>query len=640
MSKSHIVGSVCSCEAIPGCCFNPDAHDSGKCPNRVSTVGGRCGKCRGERPGKRSRQNIEENELDIAHCLNLTALNLDEEAGIDILLDPEKDVADWGIDISDAMVSQDHMRLLKKPRASGRALNFMQPKFIVLGGRLHGDVRVWASKLANSLGVCRTRLSLFYAWIYFLGECLIRQTSAWTCEQTVVNWWRSGAKKLREREEKYMVTCQPALDSSQRSRIPAVLKLYDDLLEIAGVRFVDDRLLHVWVHLMQIGYCIGRIEFVYEVLLHPHPLERSLVLEAIKGYISGQTDSYLPALLDRLIFYAQTRSSVRRWYNTSDGKHMCWQDSQECVAYAYNCRAFDALIHVHTIADALNWFHCSREVSKRYSFLRSHLQDLPCDGMALPEFAWTQLDELVCSLMYGLLRFPLMGRPSASHEVFESAIQCYWGKFPLNSLFSLLCKQVGTKEFVVSDILKRYTFIGSAPRYLCAELLGDINERRYYRRSLEFLRQVRDAVENKFRVSHTVYTIQISPCDLSHFSTLIRPDDDESRDGFKTDPCFFARAGNLSVQRVQLLNEASLEERIIRSSLKVFAPLEESGLQHFRERWTQLSLPERVWLARFTDVADSDNLRKVKGNLRKVRNRQLKWTAGDTGAKLMILYIA
>ena len=44
------MGSTCSCEAV--CCHVSD-HAAGLCGKRVSTAGSRCGKCRGEAPGRR-----------------------------------------------------------------------------------------------------------------------------------------------------------------------------------------------------------------------------------------------------------------------------------------------------------------------------------------------------------------------------------------------------------------------------------------------------------------------------------------------------------------------------------------------------------------------------------------------------------
>jgi hypothetical protein len=166
--------------------------------------------------------------------------------------------------------------------------------------------------------------------MYFLGEVLIRQTGPWAVTPDILTWWRSGANAMSGAEVVYMNTCQPAMDSSQRSRSPKFVDLYGYLRREAGFEGPADssekhfRILVVWLHLTQIGYFIGRIEFVCEVLLEPAPCERSAVKAALISYIQGVSDSYCFALTDRLQFFALTRSSLSHYFNSSDGQRMTW----------------------------------------------------------------------------------------------------------------------------------------------------------------------------------------------------------------------------------------------------------------------------------------------------------------------------
>ena len=123
--------------------------------------------------------------------------------------------------------------------------------------------------------------------------------------------------------------------------------------------------------------------------------------------------------------------------------------------------------------------------------------------------------------MASLLAFALLGRPAAASNAdlpFEDKVQCYWAKFPASVSLCALHEDPHCSTIVVEELAKKYTFVGPAPRYLTAELLGGVGKRSLQVRSFTVLRGLRDAVEEKFKVQHWLYSLQVNPCDFCHFS--------------------------------------------------------------------------------------------------------------------------
>lgn len=120
-----------------------------------------------------------------------------------------------------------------------------------------------------------------------------------------VGWWRKSVKCLRPLESAHMETCQPAVDSLHRRRVPAAIELWGRLANLC--KLVGDdaqlRLLTVWLRLVMIAYYVGNFKFL-NVLPDPNPVERSQVKGALIEYIQGLRENYLPELKDRLKFYA------------------------------------------------------------------------------------------------------------------------------------------------------------------------------------------------------------------------------------------------------------------------------------------------------------------------------------------------
>lgn len=111
----------------------------------------------------------------------------------------------------------------------------MVPKVLALGRRLTGCPKRWAVALGAQLGVRDSRMQLLCAWLYFLGEVLIRQTGPWAVSEQVRRWWRQGSAELRPLEEKYMTTCQPSMEACQRTRVPAMISFWRYVLCLAGM---------------------------------------------------------------------------------------------------------------------------------------------------------------------------------------------------------------------------------------------------------------------------------------------------------------------------------------------------------------------------------------------------------------------
>ena len=112
----------------------------------------------------------------------------------------------------------------------------------------------------------------------------------------------------------------------QRSRVPAAILLWQQLRDWCRPGFEECR--RVWLHLVTIGYYVGNFAFL-KVLLHPDPAERCEVKGALLQFVHKEIDTDLPKLKERLQFYALTRSSVKRWFNSSDGQPQVWRPLQD-----------------------------------------------------------------------------------------------------------------------------------------------------------------------------------------------------------------------------------------------------------------------------------------------------------------------
>lgn len=347
-----------------GECSNPHPHEPYECGRRVSESGGICGECLGKRPGRRPAAVSEAAQSshtvlgDAAAELDVTELSEDDRCGVDALLGSEDELGEP----REVIEMELQAARVKKPRKARSLLDFTQQKFLVLGLRLQGSVRAWAAQEAEDLDVQETKLDLFFAWMYFLGETLLQQTGAWEVAPAIKQWWRDGSQPMSDQEMVYMRTCQPAMDSSQRSRGPKLCELYSEMRQWCRIETSDQhlRLLVVWIHFVQIGYFMGRLEFLHEVLLNPPNFERSQVKTAVVAYIQGSSESYLPELVDRLQFYALTRTSLSCYFNSSDGQRTPWYNSAECLRYASCSRCFDSLIHVHKLDSDWNSDHMKR----------------------------------------------------------------------------------------------------------------------------------------------------------------------------------------------------------------------------------------------------------------------------------------
>ncbi|CAK0832367.1 unnamed protein product [Prorocentrum cordatum] len=135
-----------------------------------------------------------------------------------------------------------HMRHSKKRPPRPARLNFTQAKFLFFSTRLGGDVKKWAFDLASRIGVVQNRLHLIFAYVHFLGECLVRETGMHAASADVVSRWRSGAKQMAPVEAAYMNKRQPAMDRNQTMQAIAlwVAQKCSDAELVACVRDRND----------------------------------------------------------------------------------------------------------------------------------------------------------------------------------------------------------------------------------------------------------------------------------------------------------------------------------------------------------------------------------------------------------------
>ena len=171
----------------------------------------------------------------------------------------------------------------------------------------------------------------------------------------------------------------------------------------------------------------------------------------------------------------------------------------------------------------------------------------------------SEVHNSACKLMRVLLSFPLLGRPASSKQPFLASIHCYWAKFLFNAACQLLATLVPDAVAVHREVEVLFTFIGPAPRSLYATLQSNQKSKRQHMQCLDNLREVRSWVEATFGCSHSLYNLQVSPCDWQHFirARLTFP-------GYGSLPLPGSRGGSLSTTKQLLLNISNLEEELIR----------------------------------------------------------------------------
>ena len=114
----------------------------------------------------------------------------------------------------------------------------------------------------------------------------------------------------------------------------------DDLTAAVSVRVFT-----VWQYLVAHAYYIGRVAFVYEVLLDPPEEEQCLVKKTLIAWMTGASqESPVNIVLDRLKFYALTRGACMVWFNSLDGQRTPWPDRADNQRYACDSRLFDSRI--------------------------------------------------------------------------------------------------------------------------------------------------------------------------------------------------------------------------------------------------------------------------------------------------------
>ena len=122
-----------------------------------------------------------------------------------------------------------------------------------------------------------------------------------------------------------------------------------------------------------------------------------------------------------------------------------------------------------------------------------------------------------------LLLLQLLGRPTAAvQEEFPRAIQCYWSKFCFSH--SLLLAETLRPQHLqqIRDIASHLTFVGPAPRYLVAELLGDGDNKAKQAESWQFLAKLNEALKGRLGVAHWLYTLQVVPCTMHRAGCILQ----------------------------------------------------------------------------------------------------------------------
>ena len=220
---------------------------------------------------------------------------------------------------------------------------------------------------------------------------------------------------------------------------------------------------------------------------------------------------------------------------------------------------YDSLVHV---TEDGSWSECASFCAKQLLSLKVALESPPA------QHAEAHVRKLTRKLMLGLLRFPLMGRPSHAGRHFLSGIHCYWAKFPFSCICNLLHKVANAQGSLLRQVDERFTFIGPAPRALFGALHGDAADQQVQLHCLQDLRQVRDWIAEEFDVQHALYNVQITPCDWQHFL--------RARESFPAHgaPLAGTRGGSISATQSLLLTLALHEEEMMRARAAAMKQLE------------------------------------------------------------------
>ena len=288
------------------------------------------------------------------------------------------------------------------------------------------------------------------------------------------------------------------------------------------------------------------------MLVGDGPPDLPSLLPHFDRYVMGG-DPYNALLSKRLRLYGLTRQSLRRCINQCDGTRLSAKDVALVSIFS---RLYDSLCHYSGTG---SWEECAAAVAPKFIALRCLLESSEV-------VAHRDVRRATRQLMESILAFPLLGRPkslAASSCGFLDQIQCYWAKFPF-SCCQLVLRDIVTRRSrasssdLIAQVDHNYTFIGPAPRYLYSALMGDPESVVLHRQVLSDLCIIRNHFAESLGVDHTLYAVQINPCDWQHFirARLGFPASSRIRLGM--------RAGAISPLASSRTNKSSLEETMIR----------------------------------------------------------------------------
>ena len=131
------------------------------------------------------------------------------------------------------------------------------------------------------------------------------------------------------------------------------------------------------------------------------------------------------------------------------------------------------------------------------------------------------------------------------------------------------------------------TFIGPAPRYLIAELLGDGDKKSKQAEAWAFLVSLNNALRARLHIHHWLYTLQVVPCTMHRGGCILQ----------NGSPLSSFRAGHLTKYRSNLQYTFKLELQLIKQRLLFL-----KALPFISERWDHLSIDQKACLLRDTDL--------------------------------------
>lgn len=103
----------------------------------------------------------------------------------------------------------------------------------------------------------------------------------------------------------------------------------------------------------------------------------------------------------------------------------------------------------------------------------------------------------------------------------------------------------------------------TSDRYLYSHLLGNVKSVRRWDQVLDVLRRVQCAVATKFGVSHTLYSIQVSPCDFCHAVSALWDDRGCCPRSRPLDVAAHVRSGAPSSSKQQLRHMWTTERQLV-----------------------------------------------------------------------------